>query len=1022
MAIAPLLSLPPQWSARLSPEAQSHDSELGDGYRQMAVAGKQPIREVWQIQSSGYTYAQADQYLFELSTYAGVTAFRWRAMESLPLKYYYCTEWQLSELGDDVWQISATFYEDLQGQCELLRDDIDEAEIEAWLVGANDWLSTYTRSTAPYLINTSVGLVADALHPVLTRGNWLPSTAGSAQNHFALIRASCEAYKETGLEAWRLRATALAGLAIANLYDAPIPSTASTVWPHHWLFNAKGSTLAKGAIATPSINSGRFDLTVTFSNGTGLIPSGSTNFGERLSNIYSVYSTSSRLTHKSIHADVVGTEYDVDYWVSNYEMAGQNYRIHPSSESYAGTAITTTGETAGTIKLTSNFSGTLKVTYSTYDTTTIASGARMSAYPLWRTMPLGELTCSPASMFEARRAYDLLHEITNDDSWLRARDATDYTLIQLSQVTNSTYWYRLSTNPEPLSRPGANVSVVNNVNGFTLTRQLAGALDGTLKIAANAAPIGDSPTLTLDNTLVQAALPEDATVTISTAISTTTLLRVTLNTSKTGDAASAYSANWLVPGSLSSLTTRDFSMGDFVQLTSNLVWHPTIAATPLTTILSGTATATLTQEHATFTDNSLSVSPVVWRINLSGGTGTATASLALSGRPTNKPPVLRYRHSGSAATLIIQDGAGQIFTRSLPDTAGWTKAALTWADFTGGTPNQENPIQSIQIQAPTGATSTTWLYWAAVDERNEPAVYPAPSTAYSASISCTLNSAYTWHIGDFSASGATSGVLDYSPGLVPRTATFINGSLTRWQGTPYMGYQDPSAWAAAGDTERAEQALAAILAAQSAYANQNALAPTGPLAPVFNWPYWLDPEIGNGPNTFSWDAIDPHYDSEVYQFRAIANVAEYWRDNPASTTAKEIVMRFLVFHYQVLTRSNNPNRIPATNFPQNNNTPFATYNSPHAAALALRIAILANLAGGDALVTIYVLRFSTQYLRASYVDSGFMLGSFAALQPTFDTNYREYFSFWHSEIVTSLCYLHRHKDDLVYPPCSAFGL
>lgn len=81
----------------------------------------------------------------------------------------------------------------------------------------------------------------------------------------------------------------------------------------------------------------------------------------------------------------------------------------------------------------------------------------------------------------------------------------------------------------------------------------------------------------------------------------------------------------------------------------------------------------------------------------------------------------------------------------------------------------------------------------------------------------------------------------------------------------------------------------------------------------------------------------------------------------------------------------------------------------------------ANLAGGTRSITFRVLKRSIAFMNTQYVASGTMAGSWAAGQPTFiegSVTYREYFLFWHGEIITTLALLLKNKNAISYPSCS----
>lgn len=65
------------------------------------------------------------------------------------------------------------------------------------------------------------------------------------------------------------------------------------------------------------------------------------------------------------------------------------------------------------------------------------------------------------------------------------------------------------------------------------------------------------------------------------------------------------------------------------------------------------------------------------------------------------------------------------------------------------------------------------------------------------------------------------------------------------------------------------------------------------------------------------------------------------------------------------------------------------------------------------------------HIETQYVGTGTMGGSFSAGQPTYTESsieYREYFVFWHGEIIEFLALLKKYKNDLTFPGPDTFLL
>jgi hypothetical protein len=84
----------------------------------------------------------------------------------------------------------------------------------------------------------------------------------------------------------------------------------------------------------------------------------------------------------------------------------------------------------------------------------------------------------------------------------------------------------------------------------------------------------------------------------------------------------------------------------------------------------------------------------------------------------------------------------------------------------------------------------------------------------------------------------------------------------------------------------------------------------------------------------------------------------------------------------------------------------------------MKAAIYANLAGGDPFVTCSIIKWMYDYLDSQYVDSGVMTGTWSKDQTNFTVSsvvYKEYFPFWHGEIIMTMLVLEEYFDKLKLP-------
>ncbi|EKU98055.1 Phage minor tail protein [Leptolyngbya sp. PCC 7375] len=387
MANLPTLTLSPSWDISESTRIPYSESELGDGYVSR-VNKTISIARQWNIRRVGLTTVEKDSLVTELSLYTGVDAFLWSPHPLLPKSAYFCDDWSVSPLGPDAWEITALFKEDVTGEESSFAELLDDVAIDSMLAGSLQWLQTYTRDTLPLAANSDY-VTVNAFHNVLGRGGYFPGSAGTTEGQAALGRACMEAFFVSGDVAWKNYAIALGNALIEYYYNDPVPAPGSefnTIWLSHWLINVKESFVSRGPANTVDpLNYGDFGRTISFTNGVGVIPNGNPSDGELLAVVYKVYSVDGILLWQNVDAPLVaGTEYQIEYFVSDFQLKGQNYRIFPDTEASGGTPPVATAETAGLIKLTSNYTGSAKLVYSTYSGPVIQVNQTFEAWPVWR--------------------------------------------------------------------------------------------------------------------------------------------------------------------------------------------------------------------------------------------------------------------------------------------------------------------------------------------------------------------------------------------------------------------------------------------------------------------------------------------------------------------------------------------------------------------------------------------------------------------------------------------------------------
>ncbi len=260
--------------------------------------------------------------------------------------------------------------------------------------------------------------------------------------------------------------------------------------------------------------------------------------------------------------------------------------------------------------------------------------------------------------------------------------------------------------------------------------------------------------------------------------------------------------------------------------------------------------------------------------------------------------------------------------------------------------------------------------------------------------------------------GNVTNVLKYIPGVVVNSATYNNTTLDNWKGQVYTGYQSLYEYFTMGLSDRIENVLSFLQDSQNDYQSRTGL--LGPFTTVFHPNNWESYNFSIAGDTFNFIGTDPKSTWSGYNFQMLFQLAKYLYYNPRDIKAKNILIRFLNFlDRDYLT--NNTNQ-PITDFIASG-SPQRNYHDPYAASLIMKAGIYANMAGCDPALSFRLVKKNWEYIKTQYVSSGNMNGSFSAGQSIFQTSFRNYYSYWHFEIVDSLAMLYRYRDQLTIPSC-----
>ena len=302
------------------------------------------------------------------------------------------------------------------------------------------------------LINED-GLISNAYHQVLGRQGYFPPEAGTSEGQFLMLRAACLAYLQTNNENW---------LAIINTLRAPIdnlflkapPADPNTLYIPHWLF------VVKNPVQSQSENLNML-VTLTKNGDTyeGFIAPGFPSYGDKIKTVTRLYSDeASFVDWYNPYAGIIGTDYGLPAEVVTNET-GTTIKI-PASQ--VGSAA--------------NINANAIVVYDFGSILDVSQN--MEAWPYWRPMLPGEISCAVDSIPWAIEAFDLLHQVTGEQQYLDAKNASVQTAYKTFDVDDGRGWIR-PINGDAFSLSGTYISTSRSgFNDGSLVRNR----DLTLKI------------------------------------------------------------------------------------------------------------------------------------------------------------------------------------------------------------------------------------------------------------------------------------------------------------------------------------------------------------------------------------------------------------------------------------------------------------------------------------------------------------------------------------------------------------
>lgn len=1056
---------PVEYEPQESYKHEIYTTPLADGYEHLALGGSTAQLWNWRISKTNLTWQDKDLIANTFKDLAGTTPFLWTPKIGIvPKSSYICTQWNFTPIAPDlsspttqqIWKFDATFELETSGECEAFRNLISKSAILIKLSQAIGFQERYTQDIDPMTANSD-GSIRNAFHKVAGRGGYFHYSSSTSEGVFLTIYAFAKAFKVTNNVRYKNYALFVANYALNYIYPKPDPFsyTIDDKFLCHWLVNAGDDFFVKGKINEEDyFKGGWFDINVNFNNGVGIVPNGNGLDRSRLANVYLVHS--GKLYYQNVFSPIIpgsGTVYPVDYWVSNQYMEGTVFRLFPASAESGGQSGVPTNELPGTIKLKSNFTGTLKVVLSTYETTMVPRNGLYDAFPFFRENykdangNYREFNFATDAGFWIADSFKELAEIdpANAAKWLKCVELNQRDYLRFCvNIPNLAYWYKKDVEEnDPYAYAGTQTVSIRSgqtvTDNYTISRVITGALAGTARINYTSTPANTFPSIEfIQNYASQFIIGEDSKIRVEAATTRGYNYEVTLSASSDAfDFSRLFIANWLLDGN-STLVTKNFEPEHFVRWGESgkpyLVWHPTIVDFPNPLYVyfdENGSSATRNRDKQDIPINGKNIDAVtVWRSVLDKGTGThAGFGYVISeGKKIKNPPRICYRHTGDDVILKIIDGQDNEFTKRLESSNGWVKRSFQWDDFDGeDEPSSNGFIKNIQFElAEDSDNATVWTYWIAENERNEPELLSdlTPVKTYKGAIVGRIPAEnYTFWVGDFKPINSPSEALKYNPGVPAFTNNIIDGNIDAYLGGGcpliggYISLYHLYIW---GAQTEFNNCIKALKDSQAAYANKVGV--SGPFAPYYIRDYWDANSFANQYGAGNWIefGIDPNGGWTQYQSRTVDWAARALHADPDNWELREIVRKFLVFIDNHFTQYKT-NRVPT--YYSLNAYPTTTYHEPATCALVGRAAIYANLAGLSPQMTWRIIYRCYTYIESQWVGSGTMAGSWSAGQPKFTDllgeEYNEWFCFWGAEIIDFYCTLHQYLDQLTLPSCAS---
>ncbi|MEW9700827.1 hypothetical protein [Paenibacillus sp. SI8] len=831
----------------------------------------------------------------------------------------------------------------------------NSGKINKWLSNYSTWLSTYTRDELPNITN-SAGVTAAHFHTELGRGGYFPPYAGTSESQFLALRGYLKAYEATGQSEWLNKALLLASPLESIFYKGmTLPSDVENdnfIWIPYWLVNAKEQ----------AVPSEQFHLNevVSFSNGVGII-------NKNINRIWSVRSTDSKLSWESPDASVIGTKYSV----SNKDI----------------------NDTRAIITLDEPVTGNLIVVYSDLTGPQIDHNEPMDAYPVWRKVKPGEAGAAIDSLYWAYDCFDLLYKHTNNAKWLKAKEATGKMIEKTHKVEISNDYLRVDTSSTNATSLGGTYIYDPRPNKTTANR------NGLGQIVMNVPPNTDYQFVEIGNGNIGETWTPDKHVEVKVGSNVPSTVRAVIN-----PVPDSQKGRWEATLKLngSGIQTFDVQQSQFVNA-NEVKWGPQyrpdsqegyVIKGPSSNVQVGNIEDEgITVKHITFTKYDYAQYFLTFK----------------EGMPSSILPI-KYR--GKGISLLVVDGNGIYWTAPLPDTTSFQLVEMNWSNLklndyqtqsvsANTVPDREHPVTNY------GFVATQFNSELDISYLGKLKTIPTGEMMDVFTIADNEQQSHQLTIDRVRPLPVRQ--LPYTPYVAPFSISYQNGVINDWRGMPYSGYQAPYIWNLLGKPEGTKTVMHFMEDASRAYEKQTGV--KGPFAPVYLWERYDSVDFGEH-DTFTWNGPDPNTNWGGFQYRALESVSRTWYSEPTNRTARRLTTDFLKMIDHYWPDASMP---VLSNFPESG-VPSGNYDEPHMAALILRSAVYARMAGADPVLTNRLIERCMDYLNRTFVDPDHSTSLVAGTWGD-PYNNNSWYTYWGGEIVYSLSLLKLYMDGkLTYNP------